>query len=228
MKHLLLLFLALSGGCVLAQPTYNKLDEEGRRHGVWQKDFPEGGTRYRGTFEHGKEVGTFTFFYPDGKPAAIKEYGKGIGDCYATMYHIGGKLFAQGSYVDTFKVGLWNYWDVQGNYVARENYIQGLQQGPQYSFYIDSTVAEITHYEKGVLEGPWSIYFEDGTLRAKGAYKNDALEGVAEYYNPEGGMDSKGKYVNGLKEGWWIFYENKKPIRKVRYHRGKQEEAEEL
>jgi len=228
MKYIATLFFALTGGFILAQPTLNERDDKGQRHGPWKKDFPEGGTRYEGTFEHGREIGTFTFYYPDGKPAAIKEYGKGPGDCFATMYHVGGKLFAQGSYVDTFKLGQWSYWDVKGNFISLEQYELGLKQGAQYSFYTDSTLAEVTHYQKGTLEGPWTIYFEDGSVRAKGTYKNGALDGVAEYFNPEGDPDSKGKYLNGLKDGWWIFYENKKPIRKVRYHRGNQEEAEEL
>ncbi len=228
MKHFITLFFALTGGWICAQPSFNELDAEGRRHGPWKKNFKDGGVRYEGTFEHGEEVGTFTFYYPDGAKAAVKEYGVGPGDCYATMYHVTGKLFAQGSYVDTFKIGQWNYWDARGNFVSQEHYVDGVQDGKQYSFYTDSAVAEITHYEMGELHGDWRIYYDDGTLRAAGTYDHGALAGVAEYYNPTGDMDSKGKYYQGEKDGWWIFYENKKPVRKVLYDRGKEIEAEDL
>jgi len=227
-RTILTLLLTFSGLLVLPQPDYNRVDDEGRRHGPWKKFFNDGGVRYEGTFEHGEEVGKFTFYYPDGVPAAIKEYRVGPGDCYATMYHVNGKLFAQGSYVDTFKIGTWNYWDVQGNFIAQEQYVDGVQDGAQYSFYTDSTIAEITHFERGTLQGEWRLYFDDGTLRAAGTYENGALSGVTEYYNPTGDMDSKGKYYQGEKDGWWIFYENKKPVRKVLYDRGKEIESQDL
>ena len=45
-----------------AQTSINQLDTNGKRHGKWQKNF-EGtkSLRYQGQFEHGKEVGTFTY-----------------------------------------------------------------------------------------------------------------------------------------------------------------------
>ena len=41
----------------------NQFDENGKRHGVWKKNFE--GTkqlRYEGQFDHGKEVGEFKFY----------------------------------------------------------------------------------------------------------------------------------------------------------------------
>ena len=64
MKFLVLLvfgsFLSLT---TLVAQGVNQVDANGERDGLWQK-FYEGTSqlRYEGTFQHGKEVGTFKFY----------------------------------------------------------------------------------------------------------------------------------------------------------------------
>ncbi|TYA72610.1 toxin-antitoxin system YwqK family antitoxin, partial [Seonamhaeicola marinus] len=44
----------------LSAQTINKFDDNGKRHGIWKKNFE--GTkvlRYQGKFKHGKEIDTF-------------------------------------------------------------------------------------------------------------------------------------------------------------------------
>ena len=56
----------------------NSFDEDGKRHGKWMKYYA--GTknlRYKGQFNHGKEIGVFEFFHkePKGKhPSCIKVF----------------------------------------------------------------------------------------------------------------------------------------------------------
>ena len=60
MKYILLgLLISLS---VFSQD-FNKLDENGKKNGLWKGIYEESKRpRYEGTFEHGKEIGMFKFF----------------------------------------------------------------------------------------------------------------------------------------------------------------------
>ena len=63
MKKHLFTFIALFliGFSLNAQT--NKMDEAGKRHGVWKGIYETSKRlRYEGTFNHGKETGTFKFF----------------------------------------------------------------------------------------------------------------------------------------------------------------------
>ena len=61
-KHfsILLFFVSLF---MFAQTQSNKLDDKGNKNGLWKGYYPETkNLKYEGTFEHGKEVGVFTFY----------------------------------------------------------------------------------------------------------------------------------------------------------------------
>ena len=60
MKYIFVLFLLTSS---LFSQEYNKLDSNGKKHGLW-KGVHEASQRprYEGTFDHGKEVGVFKYF----------------------------------------------------------------------------------------------------------------------------------------------------------------------
>jgi hypothetical protein len=56
-------FLLLASISLFAQTDHNKLDEKGKKHGLWKGVYEDTkNPKYEGTFEHGKEVGVFTFF----------------------------------------------------------------------------------------------------------------------------------------------------------------------
>ena len=60
MKYLALLLLFTSS---LFAQEYNKVDANGKKHGVWKGIYEESKRpRYEGTFDHGKEIGMFKFF----------------------------------------------------------------------------------------------------------------------------------------------------------------------
>ena len=66
MKQLLIVFAFIFTTSILAQSDFNKLDENGKKNGVWKGVYEESKRpRYEGTFEHGKEIGLFTYFEPE-------------------------------------------------------------------------------------------------------------------------------------------------------------------
>ena len=64
-KPLLMRYLLLFCFCVqwVFSQSINQLDAQGKKHGIWKGTYSDTGRpRYEGTFEHGKELGTFRFF----------------------------------------------------------------------------------------------------------------------------------------------------------------------
>ena len=62
-KSGMLVLIFLNVFCIRAQNNFNKLDEKGKKNGPWKGIYEDTkNPKYEGTFEHGKEVGFFTFF----------------------------------------------------------------------------------------------------------------------------------------------------------------------
>ena len=63
MKYIFLFLIGLINIGSFAQNKINQLDEKGNKHGLWKGTYEvTHRPRYEGTFEHGKEVGVFTFY----------------------------------------------------------------------------------------------------------------------------------------------------------------------
>ena len=75
-KYILFLICFLNLFIGYAQGDINRLDENGKRHGVWKKYYNNNRVRYSGTFEHGKETGIFKFYSASNSdfPVIVKEY----------------------------------------------------------------------------------------------------------------------------------------------------------
>ena len=77
-KFIVILILSIHP---LLQPLYaqqgmNQVDSEGKRDGVWKKYYTNNRIRYVGTFDHGKEVGTFKYYSASSSdyPIITKKY----------------------------------------------------------------------------------------------------------------------------------------------------------
>ena len=89
MKQLLIVFAFIFTTSIIAQSDFNKLDENGKKNGVWKGVYDESKRpRYEGTFEHGKEVGLFTYF-EDTKTSSImatREFNSKDNSAYTIFY----------------------------------------------------------------------------------------------------------------------------------------------
>ena len=66
------------------------LDDEGKRHGMWEAFYPDSTLWSKGNYTHGLADGSRTVWYPNGQKRFEGEYLKGK------------------------EVGLWKFWDEQG------------------------------------------------------------------------------------------------------------------
>ena len=102
----LVLFLATP---VLGQ--INQLDENGKRHGVWKKNFDNTNIlRYEGAFSHGKEIGLFKFYQNiDGKAvlAATREFLENSNKANVKFFASTGKLISEGQMNGKLYIGAW-------------------------------------------------------------------------------------------------------------------------
>lgn len=215
MKSLLFIFFGIvfSLGSLAAQEI-NLLDDAGKRHGIWQKKFPDSDQlRYKGQFEHGKEIGTFNFYCEDCKsqPMVVKEFSSKNSMADVQYFTKNGKLVCEGKIDGKERIGEWVYYHEKTvGIMTREFYREGVMDGIKTTYYLNGQITEELNFEKGLKQGENKYYSPDGVLLKKLLYFNDLLHGPAEYYDAYGNVSIIGQYVKGKKHGLWKYYKNGK------------------
>jgi antitoxin component YwqK of YwqJK toxin-antitoxin module len=225
-----LLFFVLST-TLMAQTEINKLDDKGKKHGLWKGVYAESKRpRYEGTFEHGREVGTFTFF-DDTKAKTViatREFNAKDNSAYTIFYNQSKFKVSEGKEVNHLYEGEWKYYhENMPDIMTIENYKAGKLNGKRTVYYRGSgvkgeeNIAEEATYSNGLKNGPYKKYTLKGIVLEDSNYKNDALDGPAVYKDPLGNLVSRGSFKNGQKTGVWEFYENGKLIKKDNVNKSK-------
>ena len=190
----------------------NQKDSKGSRQGLWKGKYDSGNPRYEGTFDHGKETGTFKF-YDDTKVqtlAATRVFDKD-GSCYTTFFEPTGTKVSEGKEINKLREGEWKYYHFKSKSImAKETYIQGKIEGVRRVYFRSGEVAEETSYLNGLKDGPYRKFTEKGLVLEEAAFKNDKYEGPATYRDAKGNIASQGEYRDGQKRGIWKFYEKGK------------------
>src|SRR5690606_5676026 len=134
--------------------TINQLDENGKQHGFWRKNF-EGTNvlRFEGEFNHGKEVGLFKFYQNINNKAvlaATREF-LGIGSkANVKFFASTGKLISEGQMDGKTYIGEWKYYQKDSD-----------------------KLLILEHFDdKGNLTGERSIYYATGQISQMDNYKN--------------------------------------------------------
>lgn len=203
---------------------FNKLDENGNKHGVWKGAYAESKRpRYEGTFEHGKEIGMFKFF-DDTKAATVvatREFNPNDNSAYTIFYKDGKFKVSEGKEINRQYEGEWKYYHENlPDIMAIEHYKAGKLHGKRTVFYRGSgikgeeNVAEETNYVNGIKQGAYKKYTLKGMLLEESNYTNGQLDGPAIYKEPNGNLASKGRFKNGKKNGIWEFYKDGKLVKK--------------
>ena len=214
MKHLFLCTMVMLAFGAWAQPV-NQNDAQGKKHGVWKKYHDNGKLRYQGQFDHGKEVGAFTFYFPTGDIKAINKFRGKSGVAYS--YQFGGDsiLAAEGKYINSKRDSIWTFYDIDGNLVARESYKNDKKNGESITYFPSGRKAEVVTYVNGVKQGDWLQFYESGKPKTKAKYVNGKLQGEVLYYESTGRVRTKGQYVKGLMDGNWYFFNDVNKIEKT-------------
>ena len=193
---------------------YNKLDENGKKHGVWKGIYEESKRpRFEGTFEHGKEIGMFKFFDDTkaGTVIATREFNAKEGSCYTIFYNQNKNKVSEGKVVNRQYEGDWKYYHENSpSIMTLEHYVNGKLDGVRKVFYPDEKIAEETTYKNGIKEGKYKSYAENGIVLEESIYKSGEYDGLAIFKNPDNQIAGQGVFKNGKKVGIWKILEKGK------------------
>ena len=213
-----LIFLNLF--CVQAQNEINKIDGKDNKNGLWKGNYEDTkNPKYEGTFEHGKEVGTFTFFDNTKTKTVIatREFNTKDNSAYTIFYDQKKNKVSEGKVVNKLYEGEWKYYHKASKVVMTiENYSNGKLAGLRSVFYPNSKIAEEINYKNDLKEGLYKRYTESGIIIEESNYKNNEYDGLATFKDPDNGtIVSKGIFQKGKKAGIWQFFANGKLVKET-------------
>lgn len=195
---------------VNSQEKINQFDKNNKRDGVWKKFYSNNRVRYVGTFDHGKEVGTFKFYSASNSdfPIIIKKYEKNSDVANVEFYTTAGVLESKGKMVGKNREGKWLFYHTDGKTVmSEENYKNGKLDGEYKTFYNNGAPTEIATYKNGLLNGNYKKYAIKGFIYQDFNYVDGKLNGIATYYSRKtGDLVKKGPFKNDLRVGTWENY----------------------
>lgn len=196
-----------------AQEKINKFDLNGKRQGVWKKQYSNNNIRYQGTFKDGKEIGVFKYYdiTDSTHPTIIKTFKPNSSIASVKFYTVKGVIESTGKMDGKNRIGTWFYYYPDGKtLMIEENYKNGLLDGTYKSYYKTGKINEILNYKAGKLNGSAKRYADNDNLIDDLNYVNGKLEGPAKYYNIYGKLIFAGNYKDDEKIGEWEYYENGK------------------
>ncbi len=204
----LLLVIMLLG--VLSQSVYgqNKTDEKGRKQGYWSKVDKKGNKIYEGNFKDNYEIGTFTYFYEDGKTIkAQTEFSENGKKGKTKMFGKDTKLISEGFYLNKKKDSLWLFYDTQGHKIAEERYVNGMRNGEFNYWDKDKVLIETINYYKDKRNG---IYYKNTYIRGYFyyTYKDDKRNGLYEDFYYFQKIKIKGDYKDDKPVGNWKYFDS--------------------
>lgn len=218
-KGVFILFLLNVFG-IQAQSDYNKFDEKGNKNGLWKGIYNDTkNPKYEGTFDHGKEVGIFTFY--DNKKTKIvvatREFNAKDNAAYTIFYDQFKNKVSEGKVANKLYEGQWKYYHKASQQMMTiDNYTNGKLEGLRSVFYPNGKIAEEIVFKNNSKNGAYKRYTESGIIIEEANYKNDQYDGIAIFRDADSGMIvSKGKFTNGKKTGLWQFFEKGEVVKEM-------------
>lgn len=213
-KIVLVIGLVLSFSNLQAQITFNNIDANGKKDGVWKGIYPESKRpRYEGTFSHGKEIGEFKFF-DDTKAGAViatRTFNPNDNVAYTVFYDQNKNKVSEGKVVNKLFEGEWKYYHLGAKTIMTiEHYKNGKLEGIRSVFFPSGKIAEETNYKNNLKNGSSKKYSEKGVVLEEATFNNDQYNGEAIFRDVDNNIVSKGNFTNGKKTGIWQFFEKGK------------------
>jgi len=214
-KHFKFIVVIILSLCPISQALYaqqglNDLDSEGKRDGIWKKYYTNNRLRYIGTFDHGKEVGTFKYYSASSSeyPIIIKKFHENDNLADVQYFTTSGVLESNGLMKGKKREGKWLFYHTDGKAImSEENYKNGKLDGVYNTFYPNGELTEITSYKNGLLDGSYKKYSIKGILYNDFNYAGGKLNGMAIYYSRKtGDLIKKGPFKNDMRVGTWENY----------------------
>ena len=210
MKRIIRISLLLTLIGFLSQTAFsqNKIDEKGRKQGVWSKSDKKGNKIYQGNFKDDFEVGVFTYYYEDGKTIKAKtEYSEKGKFANTKLFNKEGAIISDGFYKNRKKDSLWNLFDNNGKKIGEERYSNGLKAGQSNYWDKAEVLVETVNYTNDKKNG---IYYKNTYQRGYFflTFKDDKRNGPYEDFYYYEKLKIKGTYKEDKKEGEWKYFDS--------------------
>jgi antitoxin component YwqK of YwqJK toxin-antitoxin module len=201
-----------------AQPAPNNLDAQGLRQGAWNGFYDDSKIlRYEGNFNHGKEVGTFTYYANSDKKLILATRNFDTkNNAYTIFFDEKKNKVSEGNTVNKLRSGIWKYYHKESKLImTTENYIDDKIEGSRKVFYTSGKLAEDVMYKNNVKEGISKKYSKTGKLVEESNYVNNEMQGPYKVYDESGKVVIKGQFKNDKKNAIWQYFEKGKLVREV-------------
>ena len=175
----------------------NQYLENGNRNGPWKGYYDSGQIRYEGTFDDGKEIGFFKYYYRSGNLEKEFFYTQSGVRAQVRIYYSDRKIKTIGEYCSKKRCGTWEYFDNLGNIILKENYIDDVLNG-SYFVYFEGNLTHTFLYKNGKKNGLAKSFFATGQIKILKNYLNNKLHGSYEFFNKKGELIDKLNYSNGF------------------------------
>lgn len=200
---------------------YFKADVQDSVYREWDET---GVLRQEGQYLDGKPVGTWNFYYRDGKQKMVEEVVDGTsyvwqfwlpdslhtqtvtdGTGEIATYYTNGNLKEWYTYKDGLKDGPFEEASVYGYFLLKGSFKKNLPEGEWKYFYYTGDLEKTSVYKDGKLHGPYFYYYDNEQVNVEGQYENGLKTGTWTWYTKFGKIDMQGPFVNDLQHGDWIY-----------------------
>ena len=186
--------------------------EHGLEVGPWTYWFPAGGKQAEGEFIAGKRTGTWRTWFPEGGGLESEgrfEAGLEQGD-WVYYFPTGGKQ-AEGSFEAGKRTGVWRTWHQwhlpdTDGLQSEETYRNGVLDGPAVELDVEGRKTAERTYAGGVPDGKQVEYYPDGKPQAESLYSAGKLEGLMRRWFADGTLQVEGTMRDGKRDGRWSYF----------------------
>lgn len=223
-KQFFSIILTLILTTISAQNAINQFDNEGKRHGAWQKKYPNTDQlRYKGQFNHGKEIDTFKYYKLKNQKSvlsAVKIYNSKNSLANVIFYTSNKKVVSKGQMNGKHHIGTWTYYHKNSNKLMIEEYYNanGKLEGKRLVYYKNGNIADCASYLDDELNGILKRFSENNVLLQESMYVNNKLNGRTVYYENLGDIKAEGNYKSNLKVGIWSYYKEGEIVKKINHN----------
>lgn len=203
---------------IKAQISPNSFDENGLRQGLWNGFYDDSKIlRYVGNFNHGKEVGIFTYYANSDKKLvlATRNFDAKNG-AFTVFYDENKNKVSEGNTINKLREGLWKYYHKNSKEImTTENYMHDKIEGTRKVFFLGGLLAEEVAYKNNLKEGISKKYSKEGKLVEESTFANDVLQGSYKVYDGLGKVVISGQFKNDKKNGIWNYFNKGKLVRQM-------------
>ncbi len=183
----------------------NRIDNSGKKTGIWRDFYQDGKIKYETTFRNGQPQGIQKEYDPSGKLLSSLNFIEGNIDLsfnnqddsieIRDLKYDNGIIKSTGAYKVNTPIGFHKWF--------KEN-------GELYYGLIYNRLGKVT--SEGYLsksskrDGFWKEYYSNQNVKAEGDYKNNKKNGHWKYYNLNKSIEQEGDFSDDAYQNKWIWY----------------------